>query len=658
LSTVIEDLRIRNAVLQCQLNQATQDKESAVASAGLLVNNFASALTQVHMPKLSRSVQCNTKESDNRPKSHDADRVNLIALERQVYDLKQQVQILKAKANRSKQRGRVTFRMRASRLLKRQVSPSSDQRCEKLTSFSVDNDDNRNDANDRRRLVNHQAQSTATGGGEHDFESISINPGSPIKLPVYSAQVLENDRVDLEDVLEAYTRKKRASTPSPPLKELSVADQMPKYVDEEGDDSVHCRVELQNYYVPPPPTVLKTGLDISKVETFNKSYPFPPRPESTYRRFSPPQTFNPPLTALQEWPIYTPPDADTNTFLGVLITGLPPNVTILDVLEKVRGGIVIAAILTDTTSITGFLTAKVDFLYGESARAYAAFVAVHPISFEGLPATVTLINTPTSPYRDTLITSMVHRANTRILRVVNVPPNYPCEALIQDMDYHHSAWKWESFKTMVLDRDGDLRIICSSVTDAQRIKAILRRSPSHGFLRIIFARDICSGELEELIATEAVDLEAETTEKKHESWADEVIDAASLTSTTLSIQPQPYETDSPAALDETKKAPIDMAGSQHASHTPKSAGCPSSNHQIKNLTQYSPRAVSNLRRSFTAVYESDKPRLPVLLEEPVTRTAAAVAEKEKVGKHTTLWVNPDIQIDTQPSSSCVGNGSS
>ena len=86
-----------------------------------------------------------------------------------------------------------------------------------------------------------------------------------------------------------------------------------------------------------------------------------------------------------------------STHRTATISGLPANMTLVTVLNKIRGGAILESEL-DTDPITGTNTARVVFVDEFSAQAFGENAPVHPSMFGGMNVTVDLVSTPPVEY--------------------------------------------------------------------------------------------------------------------------------------------------------------------------------------------------------------------------------------------------------------------
>lgn len=115
---------------------------------------------------------------------------------------------------------------------------------------------------------------------------------------------------------------------------------------------------------------------------------------------------------------YIPRPIDQNVLRTVLINGLPDHTTALDLLQKVRGGLVLNAQLVQDP--TKGKAALVTFLDESAATAYAGFAAKHPIKIHGMTLCVKSLSTPTWPTRHSTLELVTNAKTTRCFEIPNM----------------------------------------------------------------------------------------------------------------------------------------------------------------------------------------------------------------------------------------------
>jgi hypothetical protein len=190
--------------------------------------------------------------------------------------------------------------------------------------------------------------------------------------------------------------------------------------------------------------------------------------------------------------------AGKSTFRTVHIGNISDGVSLEQVLEYVRGGKIVSAVLLDTTITNHAMSVLVTFIHASDAAAYVAFVREHPIKICGRKLEVTLVCSATYPMNRTLANAVAHH-QTRCVRVRDYPANgVPVSSLKHDL----RLWgplDIPSTSHMYIDDDGTLQIRCSSIVAASRIFGLWQSHPIYRALGIEFGPDPCAGSFDELM---------------------------------------------------------------------------------------------------------------------------------------------------------------
>ncbi|MCJ1286623.1 hypothetical protein MMC26_005969 [Xylographa opegraphella] len=189
---------------------------------------------------------------------------------------------------------------------------------------------------------------------------------------------------------------------------------------------------------------------------------------------------------------YEPPASQTNTFRMVSIMNLPIDISLKELMAKIRGGTVVSCNLLDTRSITGTFSALVRFLHEHEALAYDDFAAAHPISFRGLRAQITIVKTPSWPLSLPHTKAIFNHHHTRSLEVVNFPRNVPPAQLTRDLRTH-------PIEHMQMRKDGILELKFSSIDHAGRAFGLLTTFRKYRECGVSFSEDPCALPLSTLL---------------------------------------------------------------------------------------------------------------------------------------------------------------
>ena len=193
---------------------------------------------------------------------------------------------------------------------------------------------------------------------------------------------------------------------------------------------------------------------------------------------------------------FNPPPGSWNVFRTLVISNLPQSATMTELLDKIRGGVVLDAKLLDTSSITGGKTALVTFLQEQAAKALQTYVKEHPITIGNRLAHVAVVQTPTWPISPIYETArLLNGGGTRCLEV----SKYPRHISPRDLRRHlHlcSVITWDRIECMTLRDDGVLAVRFESTASAADARRVFTTHPAFGGCAVRFAPDPCAQPLE------------------------------------------------------------------------------------------------------------------------------------------------------------------
>ncbi|MCJ1402147.1 hypothetical protein MMC11_005366 [Xylographa trunciseda] len=189
---------------------------------------------------------------------------------------------------------------------------------------------------------------------------------------------------------------------------------------------------------------------------------------------------------------YEPPANQTNIFKMVSIMNLPTDISLNELMSKIRGGTVVSCRLLDTTKITGRFSALVRFLHEHEALAYDEFAAAHPIVFRGSRAYTAMVKTPSWPLSLPHDKAIFNHQHTRCLEVVNFPRKISPAQLTRDLRYGAIEHK-------EMRKDGILELRFASIDHAGRAYGLLTTSYTYRQCGISFGKDPCTLPLDTLI---------------------------------------------------------------------------------------------------------------------------------------------------------------
>lgn len=313
-------------------------------------------------------------------------------------------------------------------------------------------------------------------------------------------------------------------------------------INEEANRFMECMTPVQDL---PAPTVLKTGFELNGSFKGGDYNSIPQRPKAFDRMHS----GNTPLsgsfgsTSSSEWPSsshgdnaasfsserdrqprprrryerpesfegfgasagffrygvqYSPSEGDTKYMRRVVISNLPKDIILKDVLAQVRGGIIVNATLLDTQKLTGGMTVAIQFLHESSARNYLAFTKTDPIQFGacGQTAKVELVKSPTWPLTTGLYPLILSQGQTRCLTI----PSFPKEFSVGALETHVTGKNASRLSTLVnttIDEDGALHLEFSGMAEAHFAYGVLTHWQVYSELRPVFSPDPCARNMDE-----------------------------------------------------------------------------------------------------------------------------------------------------------------
>ncbi|KAL8741087.1 MAG: hypothetical protein Q9190_006273 [Brigantiaea leucoxantha] len=169
---------------------------------------------------------------------------------------------------------------------------------------------------------------------------------------------------------------------------------------------------------------------------------------------------------------------------------LPEDLTMTALLECVRGGAVLDAKLLDTMKITGHQTALITFIREASALDFITQTRKRPLYFHGMPATVTLLKTPTWPISARLRNSIFNLGHTRCLEVYNLPRHVAPSVLERDLPVC-SVMSTHRIEHKHIEKDGVLKLRFNSVKYAGQAFGLLTTFRKYSQCRVKFVPDPC-----------------------------------------------------------------------------------------------------------------------------------------------------------------------
>jgi hypothetical protein len=223
-----------------------------------------------------------------------------------------------------------------------------------------------------------------------------------------------------------------------------------------------------------------------------------PRPRRRYERPESSDGFGASAGFFRYGVHYSPPKEDSNYMRRLMISNLPKDIHLKDVLAQVRGGVIVNATLLNTQKLTGGMTVAIQFLHESSARNYLAFTKTEPIQFGscGQKAEVELVKSPTWPLTTGLYPLILSQGQTRCLTI----PSFPKEFSVGALETHVTGKNASRLSTLVnttIDEDGALHLEFSGMAEAHFAYGILSHWQVYSELRPVFSPDPCARNIDE-----------------------------------------------------------------------------------------------------------------------------------------------------------------
>ena len=188
---------------------------------------------------------------------------------------------------------------------------------------------------------------------------------------------------------------------------------------------------------------------------------------------------------------YMPRRNERDIYRTIIISNLPSNTTLMMLLSKVRGGMVIDAKLLNTSSITGGQTALVTFLHEYSAKAYKDHAKKHPVMFGNVASPINIASTPTWPMPFNLRNMIYQNGRTRCFEVQNLPSSISPSVLKADLN-HSSILTSNGLESMRMNGNRILGLRFASVVSAGSAAAMFQNAFRYSGCKVNFLPDPCA----------------------------------------------------------------------------------------------------------------------------------------------------------------------
>ena len=194
---------------------------------------------------------------------------------------------------------------------------------------------------------------------------------------------------------------------------------------------------------------------------------------------------------------FNPDDSERDIYRSITISGLPSDVNLGELLNQVRGGVILEAHLLDTLKITGKITALITFVHEHPAMAYEDHAKMHPIKFNGCVVQVAVVPTPTWPIKTRLRKAIFDHRHTRCLEVHNFPREISPAKLKNDLGVC-SEMSSTRIIHMNMRNDGILELHFSSIGWAGHAFGLFTCFRAYRNCTVNFVPDPCARPVETL----------------------------------------------------------------------------------------------------------------------------------------------------------------
>ena len=188
---------------------------------------------------------------------------------------------------------------------------------------------------------------------------------------------------------------------------------------------------------------------------------------------------------------YRPQAGAANTLRTISIANVPDPASIIQVLDKVCGGMVVDIKFSMTKSITGSSTVLVQFLLEVSAKSFESYASQTKLRVQGQKLQVNLLKTPTWPIPQYLRTLIECYGCTRYVWIDRFPSNLSLETLRRDTGLTTTT-KLDRVLYIQMKDAETVEICFSSVAAAQFARSCLRSLGRYRNCPIRFAPDPCT----------------------------------------------------------------------------------------------------------------------------------------------------------------------
>ena len=200
---------------------------------------------------------------------------------------------------------------------------------------------------------------------------------------------------------------------------------------------------------------------------------------------------------------YTPSTGNSKGQRTVLVSAIALSVNEQQLLSQVRGGILVQLQLLNTSAITKIpaKSALIEFYTHDSAVAYTTFRGLHPLIFDGMRASVQLLQTATWPMPNLVRNAIELWQYSRSIGVSNLPGGVNMGVLRRDLCVTPEM-KWAGLEVMASFGDNKTRTLMLrfvAVKFAVSASRLLTTSYKYSGCKIRWLPDPCALPLETLL---------------------------------------------------------------------------------------------------------------------------------------------------------------
>lgn len=194
---------------------------------------------------------------------------------------------------------------------------------------------------------------------------------------------------------------------------------------------------------------------------------------------------------------FNPSTCERDVYRTILFQGLSINTTLGQLLQRVRGGMIVDAKILSTETIVGSNSALIVFRFEHEALTYEDYSKKHPIIVNGQAIKAKALSTPTYPMPLNLRKAMGTYLHTRCLEVYNFPRKVPIAELRANLRVCPQI-EGDRMVHLNMRTDGVLEVHFSSVFYAGQGYGMFTAFRTYRGCRTSFVPDPCAQPVETL----------------------------------------------------------------------------------------------------------------------------------------------------------------